>query len=431
MPQQEQQPDPAERSIERLTETLKQLQYQHQMLLKWINVAVVEVDREGRIIEANQEALHILGWSREELVGLECHPVIHHTLDDGSAYPWEFCPLFAALEDGSSHHVDGDVFWKRDGSSFSADFIVCANRNEHNQISGAILTFRNITEQRLQEAKRVHNLKLQSIGELSAGIAHEINTPIQFIGNNLSFLEQGFEDLLQLLQEYSRLRKNEQLRPVSSEINQQLSDQEEEADLEYLLEEVPKAFTQTQHGVDRVRELVQGLKGFSHSSEETRQLTDLNQVINNTLIVCRNEYKYCAEVQLELGAIPEIEVFQGDMGQVILNLVVNAAHAIAEKTSATSEPGLITISSRADEDKVLITVSDDGAGIDPKIRERIFDPFFTTKDVGRGSGQGLAIARTIVSEKHGGTLSFDSVPGKGTTFTISLPRQAASPETQP
>jgi signal transduction histidine kinase len=134
----------------------------------------------------------MLDWTFEEFVGRQCHETMHHTTDDGGEYPWEFCPVFAAIEDGSSHHVDGDVFWIKNKSSFSADYIVSPIRDENNEISGATLIFRNLTEQRLQEAKRIHGMKLESIGELSAGFAHEINTPIQFIGSNVSFLNEGF-----------------------------------------------------------------------------------------------------------------------------------------------------------------------------------------------------------------------------------------------
>src|SRR5665647_855208 len=187
-----------QRKIDFLLETLKQVNYQNEMLLNWVNGAVVMVDKEDHVTEANKTALATLGWSLDDSVGRHLHETIHHSQDDGSEYPYDFCPMFAAIEDGSSHHGDGDVFWQKDGSSFSADFIVCPTRGEDNEITGAVLIFRNLTEQRLQEANRIHSMKLESIGVLSAGIAHEINTPIQFIGSNLAFLQESFQDLLQL-----------------------------------------------------------------------------------------------------------------------------------------------------------------------------------------------------------------------------------------
>ncbi len=401
---------------------MTQVLFQNKMLLNWVNGAVITVDRDGNILTANETALGALNWPQEELIGLHCHEKIHHTTDDGGEYPWEFCPVFAAIEDGSSHHVDGDVFWKKDGSSFLADYIVSPIRNENNEISGATLIFRNLTEQRMQEAKRIHGMKLESIGELAAGIAHEINTPIQFIGSNVSFLQEAFDDLLELVHRYDKL-----LAAVSGETRYQafldaVKEQLEQADVEYLREEAPKAFNQTVHGVERVSALVLGLKGFAHSKEgETKTAVDINEIIRNTLVVCTNAYKYVAELETEFQELPMVQAFHGDIGQVILNLVVNAAHAIEDVKKDSTQMGKITIKSFQEGENVVISVADTGSGIPAGVRERIFDPFFTTKKVGRGSGQGLAISRTIVHEKHGGELSFDSEVGKGSTFTIKLP----------
>jgi len=410
------------KELERTLEALRQVRYQNEMMLRWVEGAVLHVDRAGIIVEANEVALRALGWEEKELIGRNCHQTIHHTLEDGSEYPWEFCPIFAAIEDGSSHHVDGDVFWRKDGTSFSVDYIACSTRDENNEINGAVLTFRNLTEMRLQEAKRIHGMKLESIGELSAGIAHEINTPMQFVGSNLSFLQEGFDDLLELVARYRLLREKTAEVDGLADIAAEVAGFEEEIDIEYLKEEVPAAFAQTREGVERVTRLVQGLKGFAHSdSGEEKHDVDLNGIVENTLVVCRNEYKYVADIETRLGDIPLVKGHAGDIGQVILNLVVNGAHAIAEKVGEGNGRGRITIETYREGDEVVVAVSDTGCGIPEGIRNRIFDPFFTTKEVGRGSGQGLAIARTIVHEKHKGTLSLDSVPGKGTTFFVRLP----------
>jgi signal transduction histidine kinase len=347
---------------------------------------------------------------------------MHHTTDDGGEYPWEFCPVFAAIEDGSSHHVDGDVFWKKNKSSFSADYIVSPIRDENNKISGATLIFRNLTESRLQEAKRIHGMKLESIGELSAGIAHEINTPIQFIGSNVFFLREAFEDLLELTNRYGKLRDAVVGKNEFRQLLDEIAEQEDAVDLEYLREEGPKAFEQTTDGVERVTKLVLGLKGFAHVKDgETKAAADINEIIRNTLIVCTNAYKYIAELKTDLRELPLVKVFHGDIGQVILNLVVNAAHAIEDVKETSGRMGHITIKTFQEGAFVVISVSDTGCGIAPAARERIFDPFFTTKEVGRGSGQGLAISRTIIHDKHGGELGFESTVGKGTTFIIRLP----------
>ncbi len=412
--------------VEGLKETLKQVAYQNEMMLRWVNGAVITVDREGRAVQANEVALSTLGWQADEFLGLHVHETIHHSQDDGSEYPWDFCPVFAAIEDGSSHHVDGDIFWKKNGSSFSADYIVCPLRNDNNEITGAVLTFRNITEQRLQESKRIHRMKLMAIGELSAGIAHEINTPVQFIGSNVSFLDESFQDLLKLIKTYQKLGdflQNEQEYPCR-QLLQEIADIEETADIDFLRDEVPKAFEQTLHGVKQVTDLVLGLKGFARSGSEGEKIaSDINTIIQNALLVSRNVYKYVAELETHFCELPLVSVYPGDIGQVIVNLVINAAHAIEEKKGDDRTMGKITVESGMEDQNIIIQVSDTGKGIPEGVRDRIFDPFFTTKEVGRGSGQGLAISHTIIHEKHHGEITFDSVLGEGTTFIVRIPIQ--------
>ncbi len=415
---------PLPHEVEGLKETLKQVAYQNEMMLRWVNGAVITVDREGKVTQANEVALATLGWQADEFLGCHMHETIHHSQDDGSEYPWDFCPIFAAIEDGSSHHVDGDVFWKKNGSSFSADYIVCPTRNDKNEITGAVLTFRNITEQRLQESKRIHRMKLMAIGELSAGIAHEINTPVQFIGSNVAFLDESFQDLRSLIGAYRELEElvRKEHQPQYLELLQKIDDIEKTADIDYLQDEVPKAFEQTLHGVKQVTDLVLGLKGFAHSgAEEHKIASDINTIIHNALLVCRNVYKYVAELETILGDLPLVKVYPGDIGQVVVNLVINAAHTIEEKRGEGQAMGKITVSSFSQENNIIIQITDTGKGIPEGVRDRIFDPFFTTKEVGRGSGQGLAISHTIIHEKHNGEMSFDSVIGQGTTFTVRIP----------
>lgn len=287
-----------------------------------------------------------------------------------------------------------------------------------------MLIFRNLTEQRLKEANRIHSMKLESIGVLAAGIAHEINTPIQFIGSNLAFLQESFQALLDLVAAYGQLRQAIPAESAQLQANLEAIDQLEEAtDIEYLQEEGPKAFDQTRQGVDRVTRQVLGLKGFAHAGDsDSQRSADINEIIANALIVCQNAYKYVAQVELDLVELPAIKVFPGDIGQVIVNLMVNAAQAIEEQQGGNDQLGTIRIQSSCEGDWVEIRISDTGGGIPESARQRIFDPFFTTKEVGKGSGQGLAISRKIIHEKHHGQLSFASILGKGTTFLIRLPK---------
>lgn len=405
-----------------LSEALKQVLYQNEMLLGWVNGGVVTVDHEGQVLSANEFAIDSHASNLDDMVGKHYHESFHHTLDDGGEYPWDFCPVFAAIEDGSSHHVTGDVFWKTDGTSFIVDYIVCPIRDEKNKISGASILFRDLTKRRLEEAKKIHGLKLESIGELSAGIAHEINTPIQFIGSNISFMEEVIEDLFSLIDEYKKLSESISVQPEYEDSLNRVKAKEDEIDLEYLKEEAPKTVDQTSNGVNRVAELVQGLKGFSHSSDsDQKSNVNINDIINSSLIVSKNTYKYVAELEFEQGQIPDVKANHGDIGQVILNLVINASHAIEAVKGDSNTMGKIKITSYQDNDFVVVKIADTGGGVCNTVKDRIFDPFFTTKVVGKGSGQGLAISRTIIHDKHNGELSFESEEGVGTTFFIRLP----------
>jgi signal transduction histidine kinase len=260
--------------------------------------------------------------------------------------------------------------------------------------------------------------KLEAVGQLAAGLAHEINTPMQYIVDNLTFLKETFGDLRALLDSYQRavaaLGRDAE-RAVAAETRGVRP-----VELGQLAEDLAQAFQETFDGVRRVTDIVLSMKEFSQPDAKERALVDLNKVIRNALTVARNEYKYVATVETDLGNLPPVSCRGGDVGQMLLALIVNAAHAIADARRG-SELGKIVVSSRAEgENAVVIGVRDTGCGIAPEIRERIFDPFFTTKEVGRGRGQGLAIARAVV-DKHGGSLTFDTEVGKGTTFYVRLP----------
>ena len=193
------------------------------------------------------------------------------------------------------------------------------------------------------------------------------------------------------------------------------------ADIEYLTAEIPSAIDQTLDGIGRVATIVRALKEFAHPDQKDMTATDLNQAVLCTLTVARNEVKYVADVETELGDLPLVVCHPGEINQVILNLVVNAAHAIADVVAGTEGRGLIRVKTTRDDDAVVIAISDTGGGIPAAVQPRIFDPFFTTKPVGRGTGQGLSIARNVVVDKHGGTLTFETEIGRGSTFFVRLP----------
>lgn len=293
-----------------------------------------------------------------------------------------------------------------------------------------LVVAQDITERKLLEIELRHAQKLEAVGSLAAGIAHEINTPIQFVGDNTRFLQEAFGAMQRLIAKYRELYAAVVSGEVSQEMIESVKQTEEAEEADYLREEVPMAFAQTLDGVNRVATIVRAMKEFAHPAQAEKSAVDLNKALSNTLIVARNEIKYVADVKTDLGEIPSVLCNLGDMNQVFLNLLVNAAHAIGDALKETDRRGTITVRTRQERDRVVISFSDTGCGIPPSIRNRIFEPFFTTKEVGRGTGQGLAIARSIVVDKHGGSLTFESEVGKGTTFYICLPITPAPQEDQ-
>ena len=261
--------------------------------------------------------------------------------------------------------------------------------------------------------------RLEAVGQLAAGVAHEINTPVQYISDSVHFLETAFADLLPVLSQLPELARR--LRASGDAEAADLLDASwVSSDAEFAVEQIPPAIGRTLDGIARVAAIVRAMKAFSHPGSETRAPSDLNEALATTLAVCRNEYKYVADVETDLGEIPLVTCQLGELNQVFLNLLVNAAHAIAENVAGTRARGVIKVATRREGAAVLVSISDSGAGIPAAVRDRIFDPFFTTKAVGKGTGQGLTLARTIVV-KHGGTLTFASEPQRGTTFEIRLP----------
>lgn len=278
------------------------------------------------------------------------------------------------------------------------------------------LTERKFLEQKLRQAQ-----KLESIGQLSAGIAHEINTPTQYVGDNVRFLQTGFADYQRVLQDLAELAG-----AGDSGAAENVRRMMDDADLEFLDHEVPKAIEQALDGLERIVKIVRSMKDFAHPGSDDYRSADLNQVIENAVTISSNEWKYTADVVRHYDPkLPAIPCLASELSQVFLNMIVNAAHAIGEKQTAGEPRGTITICTRTRGDSLEIIFADTGIGMDEETRKRVFDPFFTTKEVGRGTGQGLAISHRVIVEKHRGTIEVASRPGIGTAFTISLPLKKA------
>ena len=283
-------------------------------------------------------------------------------------------------------------------------------------------------ERRQRDIEQHHEAKLAAVGSLAAGIAHEINTPIQFIGDNTQFLADAFKSMWTILQDWERtIEASDSSTPIGA-LREEFRKAEQEQDLPFLLEEVPQAIEQTLEGIERVRKIVLSMKEFAHPDSADKVVCDLNAMLDTTLTVARNEIKYVADVVREFDeSLPRVMGYRGDLNQVFLNLLVNAAHAIADVVGDGSNgKGTITVKTYREGDCAVVAISDTGCGIPEEIQSRIFDPFFTTKEVGKGTGQGLAIAHKVVVEKHHGRLEFESIPGKGTTFYVRLPVETDS-----
>lgn len=268
--------------------------------------------------------------------------------------------------------------------------------------------------------------KLEAVGRLAAGIAHEINTPTQFVGDNVQYLSQSFADILVLVDEYRRIAREVPAIRDDASLQARLREVEDTADLEFLRENLQPAFERAKDGVSRIAGIVRAMKEFSHPSMQEKEAVDINRALQATLTIARNEYKYIADVETDLGDLPMVRGHAGDLNQVFLNLIVNAAHAIADVGQAGAARGKIRIRTTSDEHSVCIEIADTGCGIPEGIRAKVFEPFFTTKKVGRGTGQGLPIARSIVVDKHSGSLTLESEVGRGTTFRIRLPIESDS-----
>jgi PAS domain S-box-containing protein len=388
------------------------------------------------IVYCNKIVADQHGIAREELIGKPI-TLLTQWLGHNSDYLAE---VQAALRAGRTFHYEDEVT-RPDGSTFWLGVSIRplfdgAGRLTHSVAVGADITAKRgerLKKQELQD-KLVAEMeerermaielqlaqKLESVGRLAAGIAHEINTPIQYVGDSLHFLRSAFDDLDKL---FDGSRKAFARLPESAEgsaCQLEMAELAKQCDLEYLRIEVPKAFTRTFDGVERVTNIVKAMKEFAHPDANEQSPVDLRRGLESTLLVASNEYKYAAKIHCEFGELPEVICNAGELNQVFLNLIVNAAHAIKD-AGKDVESGEIKIRLSAEGGEAVIRISDNGCGVPAENLSKLYDPFFTTKEVGRGTGQGLAISHSIVVDKHGGEISVASELGIGTEFTVRLP----------
>jgi signal transduction histidine kinase len=333
----------------------------------------------------------------------EMNPEIRRRFDECEVGPFEFV---APLSQRSARRTE--VRWTG----------TCERVKGAKYLRGLML---DVTELRRLGRELAAAQKLESVGRLAAGVAHEINTPVQFVSDNVEFVRTSMTDVAQVIRAYRNLRDAIKSSGDVAGAARIAEDTEKVADLDYILENAPQALDSSLEGLGRIATIVRSMKEFAHPDHAEKTTADLNQAIKSTLVIAHNEYKYVAEVETDFGELPPVRCYLGEINQVVLNLLVNAAHAISDVVKDSGAMGKLTVRTRLDGNEIEIAIGDTGTGIPEAARSKVFDPFFTTKEVGRGTGQGLAIAHSVIVKKHGGTLRFETESGKGTTFFIRLP----------
>ncbi len=388
-------------------EAIQQAQQRLADVFASIGEIVVVCDLEGQIVAANPAACKAIGLAEDALVGRRAASIFdEETQGDASR------PIL----------VDGERLLNGfDGRAVPVRLSVSALRGP---MGGSVWVALDLTEQRRMESELLQAQKLEAVGRLAAGVAHEINTPVQFVSDNIQFARDACSDLFSVLDAYRGAcgvgadRQSEALAEAGR--------QETACDLAYVTENLPQALERSLEGLGRIATIVRSMKEFAHPDQQGVMSVDLNKLIESTLVVARHEYKYVADLVTELNELPPVECVPGEFNQALLNVVVNAAHAIADVVKGTESKGTITVRTRAEGDSAIVSISDTGHGIPEPIRDKIFDPFFTTKEVGRGTGQGLAMVRSVVVRKLGGAIRLHSEVGLGTTFDLIIPVKRAA-----
>ncbi|NOY28960.1 MAG: PAS domain S-box protein [Planctomycetes bacterium] len=390
-----------------------------QAILETANEGIVTINAQGVVESFNEAAAKMFGFRTEEVVGKNVSMLIPPPSGEKpNQHPTNYLRTDHAKAAGINREVEGK---RKDGTLFPMELAVSEVHLDNAYLLTAII--RDVTQRHQLQTELAHAQKLEAVGQLAAGIAHEINTPTQYVGDNTRFLKDAFGDIDTVFDSFEKLLQAAKERSVDEQLVAEVEATLQRADIEYLREEIPQAIGQSLDGVERVAKIVRAMKEFSHPGTEEKSLVNLTEAIETTITVARNEWKYVAEMITEFDLeLPVVPGLPGELNQVFLNLIVNAAHAVGDTLGDdATEKGTITVGTRRDGDWVEIFIRDTGTGIPQDVRTRIFDPFFTTKEVGRGTGQGLAIARSVVVDKHGGTIDCETETGKGTTFLVRLP----------
>ena len=394
-------------------------------LISSLPTILIGLSKDNKVVLWNSRAERILGKNQSEVKGLAL---------DACGIDWDWNKITDGISQSQAVsqpiRVDDIRYRRSDGEerylSMTVNHLCC----DKDRLLGSTIIGADITDRKKLETHLQQSQKMEAIGQLAAGIAHEINTPTQFVGDNTRFFQDAFDDLIRIIREYEKLIAEAKAQALTEELIAAAELRIEEIDLPYLEAEIPVALQHTLKGVERITKIVQAMKIFSHPGMVVKEPTEINKEIEKTITITRNEWKYVAEMETDFDStMPLVPCFRAELNQVILNMIVNAAHAIAEvKMDCSSPRGTIRISTHHQDNWAKIRISDTGAGIPEEIRHKIFDLFFTTKGPGKGSGQGLSISHSVIVEKHKGILDLESQVGKGTTFIIGIPMEADAAE---
>jgi signal transduction histidine kinase len=398
-------------------EALRRAHEEAQLFINSVPSILIGVSRDSRIKRWNLAAAQVFGLTAAEVAGKRLASCgIQWARADMPAEIASWCA------DREPRHIETLPYVIKGETRFLGLTLkwICApeQRIDELLIIGSDVTEHEILGQQLRQAQ-----KLEAIGQLAAGIAHEINTPIQYVGDNTRFLQESWPSFHALYGITREMQQEATPGPISPQTLQRLEALAQGADFAFLQTEIPHAIKQSLEGIQRVTKIVRAMKEFSHPGSEEKKPIDINQTIDTTITVARNEWKYVADVETRFAPdLPLVLCHAGEFNQVILNLLINAAQAIGQAVGDGSQgKGKIVVSTVRDQDWVEISIADTGVGIPEAVRSRVFEPFFTTKPVGKGTGQGLALAHTAIVRRHGGKIWFDSERGKGTTFYIRIP----------
>ena len=382
-----------------------------------LNVGVILFSPDMTVLEMNRQ---VRLWFPNVVPGLQttCYQLFP---DPKKQQPCTDCPVLDSFRQGKAVDAIRQITtWEG-----KRDFRIVASpiHDMEGKILSGVGLYVDITKRLILEQELRQAQKIEAIGQLAAGITHEINTPVQYVGHNLSFLKDAFADISGVLEISRKVCATTNADGAcDGDFCQTLKEAIVTADINYLLDEIPKTISQGIEGIQRVEKIVRAMKEFFHPDSDEKINVNINELLESTLTISRNQWKYVANMETDFQeGLPLVPCLPGEINQVFLNIIVNAAHAIEDCTKAGAELGKIRISTRGKTDSVQIRISDTGGGIPESIQERIFEAFFTTKARGKGTGQGLAIARRVVIDKHQGSLTFATEPGKGTTFIIDLP----------